>query len=130
VITVKLAGASWDWLDESTSWGTYDRGIEEDRLDKAARASVQAAVARRVGPKGWIHTAEMSEEHAESVWSILESIAGAGESMTAEERGEDAYKFRIMRRDANRIRESLTALGWTFVRQGPFTRAVAPGESA
>lgn len=122
MITVKLAGASFDWLAENTAWGTMD---QDAQLDKDARVAVMASEGRKVG-KGWSHTVKLPDEQAESVWSILHSIAGVGETMTAEERGDDAYAFRIMRRDADRIKESLIGIGWTFNPQGYFTVSAAP----
>ena len=110
MITVKLAGATHYWLKDNTSWGN---GPGETQHSKDARATIMAAQGRKVG-KGWTYTVDLPDEQAESLWGILDSIAGAGESMSAEERGDDAYNYRVMRRDADRIRASLLAIGWTF----------------
>jgi len=123
MISVKLAGASWNWLEMNTSWGTYG-----EPLEKAAREAVMAAKGRKVG-KGWTYAVELPDDQAESVWSILDAIAGNAETWSAEERGDDAYTFRVMRRDAERIKESLKAVGWTFVLRGYFTVSHAPGVS-
>jgi len=125
MITVKLAGASWGWLYDNTSWGALE---QDTQLDKDARAAVLAADRRKVG-KGRIFTASMPDEQAESVWGILNSIAGVGESMTTEERGDAVYTFRAMRRDAGRIQESLEAIGWELSPKGYFTVSASPEES-
>lgn len=123
-VTVKLAGASHSWLEMNSSWGALE---QDDQLSRDARKIVLEAERRKVG-KGSVYTATMTDEQAESVWSSLDSIAGNAETWSAEERGDDAYTFRAIRRDAGRIQESLEALGWKFVPHGPFTRAVAPWE--
>lgn len=121
-VTVKLAGASYAWLEMNSSWGALD---QDDPLDKDARKAVLAANRQKVG-KGSRYTATMPEEQAESVWRIMESIVGNAETWSVEERGDDVYTFRAMRRDADRLRESLEAVGYTFVPHGYFTVAVAP----
>lgn len=125
MITVKLAGATHYWLQDNTSWGALD---EDTQLDKDARDAVLAAERRKVG-KGSVYTAKLPDEQAESVWSILDSIAGNAETWSAEERGDDAYTFKVMRRDAERIKESLIGIGWTFHPRGYFTVSVSPEES-
>jgi hypothetical protein len=122
---IKLAGATYDWLEFNTSWGDLDSETENA---KSARRKVMAAHSRKVG-KGRIYVVDLPDEEAESLWGILDSIAGAGESMSSEERGSDAYAYQVMRRDAERIRESLLAIGWTFEQRNRwFEDAVPPKE--
>jgi len=99
---ITLSGATEDWIRHNTSWGTeVDQGPDSDRT---ARAKILEAPHIRRG-KGYQIKVELTEPEAGCLWEILDSIAGAGESMTADERGDDAYNYRAIRKDADKIRE-------------------------
>lgn len=106
-VPVRLAGATREWLAWNTSWGNHPN---ETPASKTAREKVLATPARRMG-RGFQYRVEgLTLEEAESLESILDSIAGAGESMSTEERGDDAYNYRVIRKDADRIRDLLDVL--------------------
>jgi hypothetical protein len=122
MVTIKLAGATWNWLRQNSSWGDME---SDAQVEKDARRAVLAATGVKVG-KGWVYTVALPDEQAASVWEILDSIAGAGESMTSQERGDDAYNYRVIRRDADRIMASMKGIGWVEVRRNAYMSDLVP----
>ena len=102
---VALSGTTVDWLYDSTSWGD-PHSPGETAASKSARVKVMAAPSTRRG-RGRQYRTELTPDELGELFGILDSIAGAWESMTAEEKDGD-YRYRALRKDAERIRPLTT----------------------
>ena len=97
--TIHLSGTTVDWIRDNTSWGQVsDGGPPQDR---SARLKILDAPSRKCG-KGARYKVDLTTEELDTLWSILDSIAGAWESMSAGER-DGAWEYRALRKDANRL---------------------------
>lgn len=97
-VKVTLAGRTVDWLRWNSSWG-----VDDEPADEEARHKILTTEHKKVGAHGFQVVVDLTPDEAQALWGILESLAALGESMTGEERGDDAGNYRQIRKDADRL---------------------------